>query len=180
MLNDFSLLALLNYFQQHTETFNTWHLSAFNCLLELIELLDLVEIIVLLRFESLCDTQLRVVTEDDIQCDVGEEFSILLLLTFIIKLVYITSKLISSIDNTLKLNVIRRLLRDAECTVNKSLLVNYYTDDNFVFIHNLKYLELNYSFSLSNPSACAAIPTTANISTVNIRHFTNTIIIKSP
>ena len=130
------LLALLNYFQQLTETFSVGHLSAFYFLLEFIELLDLVEVSVLLRFESLCDTQLRVVTEDDIQCDVGEEFSILLLLAFIIKLVYITSKLISSIDNSLKLNVIRRLRRDAECTVNKSLLVNYYTDDNLVFVHN--------------------------------------------
>ena len=33
---------------------------------------------------------------------------------------------------------------------------------------------------MSNPSACAAIPTTANISTVNIKHFTSIIIIESP
>lgn len=85
-----------------------------------------------------------VVTEDDDQCDVSEEFGILLLLAFVINLVDITSKLVLAVDNLLDFVKLRRILLDVECSVNKSLLVNYYTDDNFVFVHNFKIFRLNY------------------------------------
>lgn len=123
------------------------HLSVFHFFLEFVELLHLSEervLLVLKRIEALGDCQFRVITENDVQCDVGEEVCIILLLAFIIKLVDITSKLVFAVDNLLDFIELRKILRDVECSVNKSLLVNYYTDDNFVFVHNLKYLELNY------------------------------------
>lgn len=123
------------------------HLSVFHFFLEFVELLHLSEervLLVLKRIEALGDCKFRVITENDVQCDVGEEVCIILLLAFIINLVDITSELVFAVDNLLDFIELRRILRDVECSVNKSLLVNYYTDDNFVFVHNLKYLELNY------------------------------------
>ena len=93
-------------------------------------------LLVLKRIDALGDCQFRVITENDVQCDVGEEVRIILLLAFIINLVDITNKLVLAVDNLLKLIELRRSLRDVECSVNKSLLVNYYTDDNLVFVHN--------------------------------------------
>lgn len=123
------------------------HLSVFHFFLEFAELLHLSEervLLVLKRIDALGDFQFRVITENNVQCDVGEEVRIILLLAFIINLVDITSKLVFAVDNLLDFIELRKILLDVECSVNKSLLVNYYTDDNFVFVHNLKYLELNY------------------------------------
>lgn len=123
------------------------HLSVFHFLLEFVELLHLSEervLLVLKRIEALGDCQFRVITENDVQCDAGEKVRIILPLAFIINLVDITSKLVFAVDNLLDFIELRKILLDVECSVNKSLLVNYYTDDNFVFVHNLKYLELNY------------------------------------
>lgn len=123
------------------------HLSVFHFFLEFVELLHLSEervLLVLKRIEALGDCQFRVITENDVQCDAGEKVRIILPLAFIINLVDITSKLVFAVDNLLDFIELRKILRDVECSVNKSLLVNYYTDDNFVFVHNLKYLELNY------------------------------------
>lgn len=110
------------------------HLSVFHFFLEFVELLHLSEervLLVIKRFETLGDFQFLVVTEDDVQCDAGEKVRIILLLAFIINLVDITSKLVFAVDNLLKLIELMRSLRDVECSVNKSKLVNYYTDDNF-------------------------------------------------
>lgn len=123
------------------------HLSVFHFFLEFVELLHLSEervLLVLKRIEALGDCQFRVITENDVQCDAGEKVRIILPLAFIINLVDITSKLVFAVDNLLDFIELRKILRDVECSVSKSLLVNYYTDDNFVFVHNLKYLELNY------------------------------------
>lgn len=121
------------------------HLSVFHFFLEFVEFLHLSEgrvLLVLKRIEALGDCQFRVITENDVQCDVGEEVRIILLLAFIIKLVDITSKLVFVLDNLLKLIELRKSIRDVECFVNKSPLVNYYTDDNFVFVHNLKIFRI--------------------------------------
>lgn len=123
------------------------HLSVFHFFLEFAELLYLSEervLLVLKRIEALGDCQFLGITENDVQCDAGEKVRIILPLAFILNLVDITSKLVFAVDNLLDFIELRKILRDVECSVNKSLLVNYYTDDNFVFVNNLKYLELNY------------------------------------
>lgn len=110
------------------------HLSVFHFFLEFVELLHLSEervLLVLKRIEALGDCQFRVITENDVQCDAGEKVRIILPLAFIINLVDITSKLVFAVDNLLDFIELRKILRDVECSVNKSLLVNYYTDDKF-------------------------------------------------
>ncbi len=121
---------------------------------EFIELLHLSEervLLVLKRIDALGDCQFLVITENDVQCDVGEEVRVIFLLTFIIKLVDITSKLVFAVDNLLDFIELRRSIRDVECSVNKSLFVNYYTDDNFVFVHNLKYFRIKLLVFLIQP-----------------------------
>lgn len=69
----------------------------FHFFLEFAELLHLSEervLLVLKRIDALGDFQFRVITENNVQCDVGEEVRIILLLAFIINLVDITSKLV--------------------------------------------------------------------------------------
>lgn len=91
------------------------HLSVFHFFLEFAELLHLSEervLLVLKRIDALGDFQFRVITENNVQCDVGEEVRIILLLAFIINLVDITSKLVFAVDNLLDFIELRKILRD--------------------------------------------------------------------